>query len=187
MGIAISISTNISNNIRQLRETRRLTQDDLARLSGVPRATWANLESGSANPTILVLSKVATALQVPLEELVSPPREACRLYSAQELPTKRRGEATVRRILPDSVSGIDFERLDLPPLVRMGGIPHRTGTREYLTCETGSIELSVAGESWRLTPGDVIVFRGDQKHSYYNPGKSSAVGFSVVLLAPLPP
>jgi hypothetical protein len=33
-------------------------------------------------------------------------------------------------------------------------------------------------------PGDVVVFRGDQKHSYENPGDRTAVGYSVVLLAP---
>jgi hypothetical protein len=29
-----------------------------------------------------------------------------------------------------------------------------------------------------------VVFRGDQKHSYENPGMKTAVGYSVVLLAP---
>jgi quercetin dioxygenase-like cupin family protein len=59
------------------------------------------------------------------------------------------------------------------------------GTREYLTCESGQIVLSVAGESFTLGPGEVVVFRGDQRHSYHNPGPRSAVGYSVVLLAPL--
>jgi hypothetical protein len=29
-----------------------------------------------------------------------------------------------------------------------------------------------------------VVFRGDQRHSYHNPGGRSAVGYSVVLLTP---
>jgi len=29
----------------------------------------------------------------------------------------------------------------------------------------------------------VVVFRGDQRHSYHNPGRSPAVGYSVVVLA----
>jgi hypothetical protein len=41
----------------------------------------------------------------------------------------------------------------------------------------------VAGEQWRLRPGDVVTFRGDQRHSYTNPGARVAVGYSVVVLA----
>ena len=58
-------------NIEQLREARGLTQQQIAKLAGVPRATWANLESGAANPTLAVLHRVAHALQVPLEELIA--------------------------------------------------------------------------------------------------------------------
>lgn len=48
---------------------------------------------------------------------------------------------------------------------------------------SGEIVLTVAGEEWRLSPGDVLVFRGDQRHSYANPGAHNAVGYSVVVLA----
>ena len=57
------------------------------------------------------------------------------------------------------------------------------GTREYLTCESGEIVLVAAGERWALSPGDVVVFRGDQRHSYHNPGVKPAVGYAVVVLA----
>jgi len=32
----------------------------------------------------------------------------------------------------------------------------------------------------------VVVFRGDQRHAYANPGSTVAVGYSVVVLAPAP-
>jgi quercetin dioxygenase-like cupin family protein len=65
----------------------------------------------------------------------------------------------------------------------MTGVPHTPGTREYLTCETGEILLVASGEKFALAAGDVAVFRGDQKHSYANPGARVAVGYSVVVLA----
>jgi quercetin dioxygenase-like cupin family protein len=74
--------------------------------------------------------------------------------------------------------------MEIPPGGRIPGVPHMPGTREYLTCESGEFLLAVAGEQSRLSPGDVVVFRGDQRHSYRNPGKRTAVGYSVVLLAP---
>jgi hypothetical protein len=33
--------------------------------------------------------------------------------------------------------------------------------------------------------GDVVVFRGDQRHSYNNAQRRAAVGYSVVMLEPV--
>ena len=49
--MADPVSPHLARNIRQLREARALTQEQCSRISGVPRPTWANLESGGANPT----------------------------------------------------------------------------------------------------------------------------------------
>jgi XRE family transcriptional regulator, regulator of sulfur utilization len=92
---------------------------------------------------------------------------------------------TLRHLLPDPIPGTEISRMELSPLARLTGIPHTPGTREYLTCDSGQIALYVAGEEWVLGPGDVVSFRGDQRHSYANPGRDPAVGYSVVLLAPL--
>jgi transcriptional regulator with XRE-family HTH domain len=176
-------STNLARNLRQLREARRLTQAQLATLAGLPRPTVANLESGEANPTLAVLVKAGAALQVSVEELIGPPRAIGRHYAAAELPERRKGDATVRRLLPERHPGFDIERMVLPPGGRMTGVPHTPGTREYLTCEIGTMELTVSGERYRLLRGDVVVFRGDQPHAYRNAGEEEAIAYSVIAVA----
>jgi transcriptional regulator with XRE-family HTH domain len=176
---------HLAHNVRALREARGLTQAQMARLSGVPRPTWSNLESGAANPTLAVLVKVATALQTRLEELLGPPKSAARHYRASELPTRQRSGVTVRKLLPDALAGFELERLELPTGAAMSGIPHTAGTREYLTCERGRIELAASGERWTLEPGDVVVFRGDQKHGYRNLGSQTAIAYSVIAFSPV--
>jgi transcriptional regulator with XRE-family HTH domain len=183
--MAQELSGRLGANLRHLREARGLTQGQMAKLSGVPRATWGHLESGAANPTLSVLHRVAVALQVPLEELTATPRASCRFYARKTLPNRRQGDAVIRELLPDPVPGMLMDRMEIAPHGRMTGVPHMPGTREYLTCESGQIGLAVAGEQWTLGPGDVVVFRGDQRHSYSNPGSQPAVGYSVVLLAPV--
>src|SRR6267378_3831783 len=49
-----ALAGHLAANVKQLRTARGFTQQQMARLSGLPRATWANLESGSANPTLAV-------------------------------------------------------------------------------------------------------------------------------------
>jgi XRE family transcriptional regulator, regulator of sulfur utilization len=176
---------HLGRNIQSLREARGQTQQQIARVAGVPRATWANLESGAANPTLAVLIKVAQALQVRLEELIEPPRRIGRLYRAAALPSRTRGPVTVRKLLPETIAGLEIERMELPPRAAMAGVPHTAGTREYLTCERGQIELAAGGAAFLLEPGDVVVFRGDQKHGYRNPGSTAAIAYSVVAFAPV--
>ena len=153
------------------------------RTGSVPRATWANLESGTANPTLAVMNRVASAFQVTMEELVAIPRAATQFYARGTLPVRTPGQATVRKLLPDAIPGMEMERIELAPRGRMTGVPHTPGTREYLTCESGQIVLFAAGERWELGPGDLVAFRGDQRHSYTNETARVAVGYSVVILA----
>jgi transcriptional regulator with XRE-family HTH domain len=175
---------HLGHNVQSLREARGQTQQQIAKVAGVPRATWANLESGAANPTLAVLVRVAQALQVRLEELIEPPRRVGRLYKAAALPARTRGPVAIRKLLPESIAGLEIERMELPPGASMAGVPHTAGTREYLTCERGQVELSAGGAAFKLDPGDVVVFRGDQKHGYRNPGGGAAVAYSVVAFAP---
>jgi transcriptional regulator with XRE-family HTH domain len=172
----------IATNLRFLRERRNLTQVELAKHCELPRPTIANLESGGANPTIKVLSKIAGALQVPIEELINKPKAEWTHYPASSLSKKVRGDATVNVLIPDKIPGIEFERMRIAAGGRMLGSPHRSGTREYLCCERGQITLFVNGDAVIAREGDVVVFRGDQKHSYVNSGKGEAVGYSVVVV-----
>jgi XRE family transcriptional regulator, regulator of sulfur utilization len=177
------LGERIARNLKQLSEARGLTQEQMAKVANVPRATWTNLESGSANPTLSVLHRAAGALQVTIEELLSTPRAACEYFPFGSLPQRRQGNAHIRKLLPHAIPGMEMDRIELPAGGRMPGVPHTPGTREYLTCEEGEIVLTAAGERWHLKPGDVVAFRGDQRHSYSNPGDAVAVGYSVVVLA----
>lgn len=181
---AVAASAHLAANVKSLREARGRSQAQLAKLAGIPRPTWATLERGDGNPTLHVLLKVATALGVSVEELVAPPRTDARLVKRDDLPLRKRGRVTVADLLPEPVPGLQMERMVIEPDASMTGVPHTPGTREYLCCQKGKVVLTASGESWTLTEGDLLMFRGDQKHSYRNPGRSTAVAFSVVALAP---
>ena len=182
LGMPEKLSLRLAANVRQLREARGLTQQQMAKLAGIPRATWGHLETGAANPTLAVLDKVATSLQVPLEELTAAPRSIGRLYPRDSLRSRRQGDGAVRQLLPDPIPGMLIDRMEIPPGGRIPGVPHMPGTREYFTCESGEVTLAVGGDRWQVGPGDVLVFRGDQRHSYTNRGRATAIGYSVVLL-----
>lgn len=176
---------NVAHNIRQIRETRGLSQAQLAKMADIPRPTWTLLERGDGNPTLSNLLRVASVLQITLDELVAPPRASAQHFARTELRSRTRTGVTVEDLLPTPLPSLQIERMTLPPGSAMTGVPHTAGTREILTCEQGKLQLSASGETWTLEVGDVVAFRGDQKHAYKNVGRSTVIAFSVVSLAPL--
>lgn len=170
----------LADNVRQLRENQKLSQAQLAKKAGIPRATLSLLESGSANPTLAVVLRVGSALGVRLEELLEPPPSDTVVFRANELLVKRRGKALIRKLLPQSLAGVDLEELEIPGGQTLVGVPHTIGTREYLVVLAGTLHLHLSGEVLVLESGDVVVFRGHQKHSYHNGQRKIVRAISVI-------
>lgn len=62
---------NIAQNIRKIREQKRLTQRELAEKCGWKSpSTVSNYESGDRSPDFQDLQKIATALQVDITALI---------------------------------------------------------------------------------------------------------------------
>ena len=65
----------ICENIQILRKKRNLTQEALAELVGVTRQTIAKWESGESVPDLSLAGKLASVLDVALDDLVNAPAE----------------------------------------------------------------------------------------------------------------
>src|SRR4051812_21544009 len=98
-------AANIALNLVGIRSAKGLSQAKLAEISGVTRASIALLETGTSNPTLEILMKLASALQVSIDEMISSPRAECRLIRAQDVPLDRRSRSGVvlRKLLPDQI------------------------------------------------------------------------------------
>jgi len=56
--------------VKRNRKIRRLNQSSLAKQAGISKHTLINIEKGRTNPNRTTLEKVATALNIPIEELI---------------------------------------------------------------------------------------------------------------------
>ena len=176
---------NLARNLAQLRHSRSLTQDALARAAGLPRSTIANLESGEGNPSLAVLVKVSTALGAPVDELLSAPRARVRQWKAAEVAEQRAGNGiTIRPLVPEPAPDETMTIMRFGPAGAMRGTPHLPGSREYFTCLQGQVSIGVAGERFVLEAGDVLAFPGNLPHAYQNlDARGDAQGVSVVIFA----
>lgn len=68
----MDIRKRIGWNLRRLRRERGITQEDFATDSGFDRGYISGVERGVRNPSILVLARIAGALNVDPVELLDP-------------------------------------------------------------------------------------------------------------------
>lgn len=61
----------IGDKIKELRELKNLSQQDLAALCNFEKSNMSRIEVGRTNLTIKTLFKISNALKVPLKDLVS--------------------------------------------------------------------------------------------------------------------
>jgi transcriptional regulator with XRE-family HTH domain len=61
----------VAANVRQLRHAKNLTQEDLAERVGLSPRYIGSVERGTSSPTVSVLGKLATALNVEPSVLVT--------------------------------------------------------------------------------------------------------------------
>lgn len=64
-----SLQINVGKQIQKLRESKGISQQDLAAKCNFEKSNMSRLEAGRVNPTLSTLEKVANALDITLTEL----------------------------------------------------------------------------------------------------------------------
>jgi transcriptional regulator with XRE-family HTH domain len=57
--------------VRRIRQQKKLTQEELAFEAGIDLTYVGGIERGKRNPSLLVMARIADALSVPLQKLIS--------------------------------------------------------------------------------------------------------------------
>ncbi|HWI84212.1 XRE family transcriptional regulator, partial [Ramlibacter sp.] len=166
---------------------RGLTLDDLSRAAGVSKSMLSQIEREKANPTIAVAWRLANALGVGIEELLSSEAqevEAIHILEPHETPTLPGSHAGyVLRILgPMELAGkYEWYELTLVPDGALVSNPHDPGTSEYLTLLHGALEVEVDGTKKKLKAGGTARYLADKSHAIRNVGKTEAKALLVVI------
>lgn len=177
----VTLSAVIGARVRNLRTRHRYSLERLANLAGVSRAMLSQIENGQSVPTILLLKKVADALDVPLVTLVAVPnshqttiltRRAGKVIASGNGKFQLRplfpGENEVRAEFYEAViAGQHCEELE----------PRTSGTKETFVVVRGRIELTVGHDApVVLNEGDAAFLEEvDRPRTLRNPEADDAV------------
>jgi transcriptional regulator with XRE-family HTH domain len=169
----------LGERIRLERLRRRLSLDQIAARAEVSRSMLSAVERGAKVPTLLVLDRIATALDTSIARLLSDEQSARVILLRQaDQDLARDPGGWERRILSPVLPGVEFEfmRTMIGPGVDAGAFsPHAPGSREYVAVESGTLLLTIDGTPYRLQAGDSIYYAGDCVHAFRNPGKKPCV------------
>ncbi|MCI8455174.1 MAG: helix-turn-helix domain-containing protein [Lachnospiraceae bacterium] len=180
---ADDINLIIRQNLKRLRNERKMSLGQLSEACGVSKVMISQIEKGESNPTVHTLWKIAGGLKVHYTELLDLKTKAENVIRRQDVAvqTEKNGEYTSYCYYSSSQSrAFDLFVVELCPEATFETQGHLAGSKEYLLVSLGQVEVTVEGRTHILNPGDSIFFDGGQAHTYKNLGTGTASFLSLI-------
>ena len=179
-----SVALLVCQRVKSLRSQRKWTLEQLSAVSGVSRSMLSQIERGTANPTLGVAHRIASAFEMTLADLVEPPAVRSRIdvVRADDGSSIFRDDENcrIRTLSPLHLEkDVEFYELRLKVGGELDSAPHFEGTREFITIEKGAVRLTSQDESTELSEGDSAHYPADVPHRIENIGQGESVAFLV--------
>jgi transcriptional regulator with XRE-family HTH domain len=181
---AAGLARRVGQRLRDERQARDLSLDDLSRASGVSRAALSQIETLKSSPSIAVMWKIAVGLGIPFAELLGSDSDEGMLLRRADAQVLRSadGRFETRPVIPAGTTPwVEVYELRLSARTVHKSEPHAPGTRELLVVLSGALNIEVGPKTYELEAGDSVAFRADQEHAYRNPGTSEARAHNVII------
>lgn len=66
----MKIETLLADILRKERRKKKLSQEKIAILAGIDRSYYSKIERGENNPTLNILMKISSVLEIKLSEII---------------------------------------------------------------------------------------------------------------------
>lgn len=169
----------LARRVKSLRVERGWSLDELARQSGVSRATLSRLENAEVSPTASVLGRLCAAYGLPLSRLMMMVEDAFpavvgrtdqAVWHDPDVAFARRMVSPPARTLAGEVIActlgagvtIDYET------------PPRPGLEHHLVLVEGALAVTVEGTRHALAPGDCLRYRLHGASRFETPADAGA-------------
>lgn len=168
-----SINSTVAENLKLIREQRRLSLDAVAKMCAVSKSLLAQIEKGDANPTITTVWKIANGLRISFTSLLTRPERDFETVKIADLQILAEDEGHYRMypLFPfDESRNFEIYMLEIDPGAFMQADAHPEGTQEFVTVFDGEIEIRAKDHIFHANSETAVRFCGDAPHSYRNTG-----------------
>jgi transcriptional regulator with XRE-family HTH domain len=178
--------SGLGNRVKELRQKRGWTLDELSASCGVSRSMLSQIERNGVNPTVAVALRIAQAFGIALGTLVDAPAPAAKIdvVRADDQSTHFRSDkdCRIRTLSPLHLEkAVEFYELRIRPGGAIRSSPHFAGTREILTVHQGSVRVISGGAAQDLRAGDSAHYPADVPHEIVNAGRDTVIAYLVDL------
>jgi len=166
----------IAEKLKALRLANHMTLKELAQKAGCTDAYLSQLENGRANPSIMILKKVASALQVKVVDFFLEDETNgydVVLHEGDRVNINfRKGDAKIQMLVRD----IQNKRMQpFYTTIEPGGGSEGSYSHigeEFGIVLRGVLEIQLQGRSHRVKKNESFYFSSREPHSWSNPGKT---------------
>lgn len=173
----------IQDRISKYRHKRGYTLRQLAEKVGCTPSYISQVENGLTSPSLSMVGKLASALNIPVIDLFSEESEEDRvagyLCKADRKIIKYPDGKVSSQLLARRVTTKQME--PLISIIKPGGrsdgsesMTHPAGTEEFLMVLMGEIDFKFSGREIHLKEGDTLSFNGALPHSWINNSNKTA-------------
>lgn len=161
----------IGRNVRRLRTAAGVSLADLATAGAVSKTTLHGIELGQGNPTMSTLWALATALHVPLGELLEAAGPAVEITRSGDDRPQAAGDAVSARLLHRIRVRGTVEVYDIAvATTAQHSDAHLPGVEECMVITRGQVITGPADDPVQLAERDSIRFGAARPHVYRGAG-----------------
>ena len=159
----------VAENLKSQRESRGLSLDQLAELTGVSKSMLRQIETGKSSPTIATIWKIANGLHVSFTSLLSKSvvEVEVKSFRGEKPLTAENEHYRVYPLVPFSPQqSFETYYLEIDPGTVFHGEPHQGNVHEYLFVTGGALCISVGDRDYEIKEGEYLQFPANRPHQY---------------------
>lgn len=164
------LSIQIGQRLRFYRQQRQLSLEELAEQTGVSKPMLGQIERGTSNPTVAILWKIASGLQIPFASFLIRDPSIKILREEEQLFFKEDNDLfeTYNTFASPGIP-LEIYRIRMLPGCKHLSAPTGIGVLKSITVHSGILSIEIGEENDQtLNTGDAISFSSDVYQVYKN-------------------
>ena len=167
----------IASNLRNIRENRNLSLDQLSELTNVSKSMLRQIETGKSSPTIATIWKIANGLRVSFTALLRKPviQAEVRSFRGGKPLTAQSEHYRLFPLIPfEPQQSFETYYVEIDPGTVFSGEPHEGNVYEYVFVIRGALQISVEEKKFEIKENEFLQFQANCPHEYKCIGKKTA-------------
>jgi transcriptional regulator with XRE-family HTH domain len=170
---------NLGKRLSDLRKRKNMTLDELSEKSGVSKSILSQIERDLSNPTVITISRIASALGENLSDffLKIEVEDTDTIERSKETPsiTSKDGLCQLNILgAGETVNWLQWYLLNMKPKGVLDSSSHGPKTFENLTVLEGEVEVENGGSKEIIKKGDTFRFQTNKNHLIKNISKKNS-------------